>query len=255
MAERRSPRIASVSKAFAALSAIAGSPDPLPARELATRLGMKLPTAYHLLNTLSAEGVVVKGGDRGYRLGPRIGVLADAYLEQGEPVAVLEGPLKNLAAGTGETAYLSVWHNGEIEVVATAEGSHAVRVAGLQRGVAGSAHARASGKLLLAHARPGLREQYLRDHPLGARTEHTITDPERLAAEFEGIVARGHAVDIGEFTADVCCVAAPVLVDGRVVAALTVSSPRARFDEERLVRAVTAAARRGGQAMAQDGRD
>lgn len=249
MADGRSPYIESVRKAFTALSVIAAGPAPMSAKQLAASMHMKLPTMYHLLNTLLAEGAVVKGDDRGYRLGPRIGLLADAYLEQGEPIAPLEPILKELASTTGETAYLSAWRNGDIEVVATAEGSHAVRVAALHRGAPGSAHARASGKLLLAHARPGLREQYMRDHPLTARTRHTIDDPDRLQAEFAVIRSQGYATDLEEFTDDVCCVAAPVLVEGRIIAAFTVSSPSQRFDRGRLVAATTAAAGRGVEVM------
>jgi len=203
------------------------------AKDMAAALGAPLPTTYHMLNTLVAEGALVKSGSRGYRLGPTIGMLSDAYLEQGEPVAMLEGPLKELANVTGETAYVSAWRNGEIEVVSTAEGSHAVRVMQLQRGAHGFAHARASGKLLLAFARPGLREQYLREHALDARTNNTITELDALRVDFDAIRERGYATDLEEFSEDVSCIAVPVLVGGRIIAALTVSCPTSRFERSR----------------------
>lgn len=230
MAGPRNPYIASVGKALAALTVIAERRDSPLAKELAEALGVPAPTVYHLLNTLVAQGAVVKDGSRGgYRLGPRIGLLADAYLEQGEPLAKLEGPLKDLADRTGETAYLSGWRRGELEVIATAEGSFAVRVAQLQRGTVGSAHARASGKLLLAYARPGLRDQYLKEHPLERLTPNTICDRGQLDAELARIRARGYAEDREEFSVDVACLAAPVLSSGHVIGVYTVSSPSTRF--------------------------
>ena len=232
MVERRSPHIASVSKAFTVLSTVA-SRESVSAKDMAAALGAPLPTTYHMLNTLVAEGALVKSGSRGYRLGPTIGMLSDAYLEQGEPVAMLEGPLKELANVTGETAYVSAWRNGEIEVVSTAEGSHAVRVMQLQRGAHGFAHARASGKLLLAFARPGLREQYLREHALDARTNNTITELDALRVDFDAIRERGYATNLEEFSEDVSCIAVPVLVGGRIIAALTVSCPTSRFERSR----------------------
>lgn len=247
-------RIASVSKAFTALTYIASQDMPVAAKELSQFMRAPLPTTYHLLNTLVAEGALVKGGDRGYRLGPRIGALGDAYLEQGEPIDDLIAPMRELAATTGETAYLSTWRRGEIEVVATAEGSHAVRVAQVSRGSHGHAHARASGKLLLAYARPGLRAEYLATHPLEPVTPQTITDPDEFASELDQILARGYSTDLEEFALDVACVAAPVVASGRTVGAFTVSCPSSRYKatEEHLVAAVTNAARRAFLSMSGD---
>jgi len=233
VSEPRNGLIASVSKAFAALTAISSSSEPMSAKDLAQVMDMPLATTYHMLKTLTAEGAVVKAVDKTYRLGPRIGMLADAYLEDGEPIDALGGPLADLAARTGETAYISVWRQGEIEVAVTAEGSHAVRVAQLQRGAHGSAHARASGKLLLAHARPGLRRKYLAEHPLDRRTPNTIVDLDELESEFVRIRERGYAFDLGEFSDGVSCVAAPVFSQDRIIAAYTVSSPTNRFDQTR----------------------
>ncbi|WP_261770937.1 IclR family transcriptional regulator [Rhodococcoides corynebacterioides] len=230
---KRSSHIASVSRAFTVMTMIADSAAPLSAKDLAAAVGTPLPTMYHMINTLLAENVLLRNGIGGYRLGPRLGILSDAYLEQGEPVALLETPLKEMAATTGETAYISAWRNGNIEVVATAEGHHAVRVMQLQRGAHGHAHARASGKLLLAYARPGLREQYLREHALDALTEHTIIDADELKDDLEKVRNRGYATDLEEFTADVSCLAVPVLINGRIIAAFTISSPTSRFERRR----------------------
>lgn len=214
------------------LAAVASN-GSMSAKEVSATLQSPLPTTYHMLNTLVAEGALVKNGARGYRLGPTIGALSDAYLEQGEPVAMLESSLRELANLTGETAYVSAWQNGEIAVVATAEGSHAVRVMQLQRGAHGHAHARASGKLLLAFARSGLREQYLREHPLEPRTVTTIVDAAALEKEFETIRQRGYSTDLEEFSDDVSCIAVPVMAGGRIIAALTVSCPTSRFNRSR----------------------
>ncbi|WP_214106814.1 IclR family transcriptional regulator [Acrocarpospora catenulata] len=244
-------RIASVSKAFTALAYIASQDMPVAAKELSQFMRAPLPTTYHLLNTLVAEGALVKGDDRGYRLGPRIGALGDAYLEQGEPIDDLIAPMRELAATTGETAYLSTWRRGEIEVVATAEGSHSVRVAQVPRGTHAHAHARASGKLLLAYARPGLRDEYLAKHRLEPLTPHTITDPDEFALELDRIRTRGYSIDLEEFALDVTCVAAPIVTSGRTVGAFTVSCPSSRYQptREHLVAAVINAARRASLAM------
>lgn len=229
MAASEREHIASVVKAFNALSAIADRPGAISAKELSAAMDAPLATVYHMLKTLTAVGAVIKGADRGYRLGPRIGLLADAYLEDDEPIGYLNGALGELANRTGETAYLSAWRHNEIEVMATAEGSHAVRVAQLQRGAHGNAHARAAGKLLLAYARPGLRSNYFAAHPLERLTEKTITNIAELELQFDRIREQGYSSEIEEFAVGVSCMAAPIHVAGRIVGAYTVSSPSARF--------------------------
>jgi IclR family acetate operon transcriptional repressor len=232
MAEARGTSIASVVKAFTALTQIADRPGSMTAKDVAAAMGAPLPTTYHMLNTLVEIGALVKADKHGFLLGPRIGALGDAYLEQGEPILLLEPAVRELASRTGETAYLSAWRHGEIEVVITVPGSHPVRVAQLARGTHGFAHARASGKVMLAFTRPGLREDYLRRNPLEKLTATTIDDPDLLAAELEEVTRRGYALDREEFANEVSCVAGPVMSSGHIVAALTVSAPTPRFEKE-----------------------
>jgi IclR family acetate operon transcriptional repressor len=200
------------------------------ATEAGRLLGVSAPTAYHLLNTLVAAGVLAKDRRRRYLLGPRIGVLSDALARDLEAPDFLLGPLRELAAQTGETACLTAWRREQITVLACVEGAHAVRVAGLHSGFCEHAHARATGKLLLAFASPYLREDYLRRNPLVALTERTIIDRERFARELEGIRRRGFATEREEFAESVACLAVPVIEDGSVIAAFTLAAPRERFE-------------------------
>jgi IclR family transcriptional regulator, acetate operon repressor len=241
-------RIGSVTKALAVLSVVARDPSGATPAEIARELDMPVPTIYHLVNTLTEGAALTKGSDRRYRLGARIHVLAEAYAAQSERDDRLLLPLRRLAQETGETAYLSGWSGTEIEVRASEEGSQAVRVAGLQRGGQGHAHARASGKLLLALADERRRAAYLDSHELVALSERTLTDREALEQEFERIRSAGFAFDDEEFTPGVGCVAAPIVFDGHVLGAYTVSAPIERFRaaRESLTDAVLRAARDAG---------
>jgi IclR family transcriptional regulator, acetate operon repressor len=245
MVNKPATRIASVSKALAVLSAVAREPGGATPAQIAQALDMPVPTTYHLVNTLAEGAALTKGTDRRYRLGPRIHALAEAYFAQAEADPHLLEPLRALALETGETAYLSGWNGSEIEVLASEEGNQAVRVAGLQRGGHGHAHARASGKLLLALADERRRATYLDTHDLVALSEHTITDRADLERELDRIRHEGHSVDDQEFTIGVGCVAAPIVFDGQVIGAYTVSAPIDRFYDNR--EALTAAVRRAAE--------
>lgn len=232
-------RVRSVSKAVRILLYLADEGEGATARQIAVALGYPVATTYHLLNTLHEEGVLAKDSRRSYHLGPMVGALADAFLRHSDPPEYLMEPLRELAGSTGETAYLSGWQHDDAVVLGTVEGNHAVRVKGLHNGFTGFAHARASGKLFLAFARPTNLDRYLATHPLEPRTPNTITDAKRFATELHRVAKQGFAIDREEFTLGVSCVSAPVLEGGLAIATYTVAAPSERFERER--RALTEA--------------
>jgi IclR family transcriptional regulator, acetate operon repressor len=237
-------RIRSVSRAARILDFLARQGEGRSATETAAALEIAVPTVYHLLNTLAAEGLVAKDSRRRYHLGPQIGLLSDAFRNELSPPEYLLARLHQLSESTGETVYLSAWRNGEVVVLACIEGNKPVRVHGPHIGMSGVAHARASGKLLLAFASPAEREAYLRNHPLERLTARTVVDPEKLAADLALAARRGYALDLEEFREDVRCVAAPILQGEEAIAAYTIAAPANRFRVRRavLVDAVRAAA-------------
>ena len=242
--EKGPTTIASVLKAMKVLTEVARHPNGALAGEVAAALNMPAPSAYHLLNTLRISGILTKGDDRRYRLGPLVGALSSAYYVHSAPDERLVQPLIALAHTTGETTYLTGWHDREIEVIASAEGSHAVRVPGIARGTHGHAHARASGKLLLALASTELRDAYLERHELVPLTPRTIVDADALHSELERIASEGYAFDDEEFVEGVSCISVPLIQHGLFVGAYTISAPteRLRANREALLSAALSAA-------------
>ena len=69
--------VGSVRRALRVLEIVASNPDGLTPKAVARRLGMALSTTYSLLNTLAAEGYVVRlEGGRGYVLGDQVRMLS-----------------------------------------------------------------------------------------------------------------------------------------------------------------------------------
>lgn len=222
------PRINSVARAMNILTAIAANDAGLRVREIAETVGIERQTAYHLVHTLADMGFIARGEDRSYRLGLRVGTLADAFQRQFAAPDHLRPLVRSLAATTGETCYAVGWWQAEIVTLDVARGTGAVRAAEVPHGQYEHAHARAAGKVLLAFAPASLARDYLAGRPLAALTPRTLTDPRALQAEFEAIRARGHAIDDEEFALGVCCLAMP-LEGGAAPFAIALSAPAERF--------------------------
>jgi IclR family acetate operon transcriptional repressor len=226
-------RIQSVSRASQLLFWVAKQSHGATAREIASAQGLALPTTYHLLNTLVDEGLLAKDVHRRYILGRNTAILAQAYLRGKAVPETLLGGLREVARRTEETAYLADWGENDIRVLASVEGSQLVRVAEVASGPYEYGHARANGKVLLAYATPELRESYLRAHPPVPLTKNTICDAAPLERELARIRESGYAYDEEEFAIGVSCVAAPIVHNGHVTAALGLSVPTERFKERR----------------------
>jgi IclR family acetate operon transcriptional repressor len=231
--ERGGTRIRSVARAAQLLLWLAHQDRGATAKEIAEANRLGLPTTYHLLNTLADEGLLSKDADRRYVLGKSAAILAQAYLRDRAVPQSLLSAVHDLARTTGETAYLADWGEHDIRVRAVVEGRSIVRVAEVASGPYEHGHARANGKVLLAHAWPEVRQGYLEAHPPKRLTQTTICEPQELEAEFERIRRRGYAYDEEEFAVGVSCVAVPLLEDGRIIAAFGLAVPTERFQKNK----------------------
>jgi IclR family transcriptional regulator, acetate operon repressor len=228
--------IQSVSRAVKALELVARSGGGLRAAEIASKLDVPLPTAFHLLSTLTGSGMLTKLDDRRYQLGSKVGLLAEAFEAQISAPEYLVTCLRELADATGETAYLSAWRNGDAVLLSIIEGHRAVRVTGLHMGYSGLTHARASGKVLLAFSAAGALDDYLQKHSI-SESARAATDPASLRREIGMVRATGYAIDEEEFAEGVSCVAAPV-ADGAMAMGISAPSERFRESREELIRVV-----------------
>jgi DNA-binding IclR family transcriptional regulator len=101
------------------------------------------------------------------------------------------------------------------------------------------------GKALAAFLSTTEKEHVLSSLQFERLTPHTITRLSRFRKELEKIRERGYALDDEEATLGARCVGAPILLEGKVAAAISIAGPTTRIARERIpfyVRAVVAAA-------------
>lgn len=229
-------------KVFRLLEIFSEEVQELSAAEITQRLNYDKTTVFRLLFNLEEEGYLDKDPKTNkYRLGMKIfflGNLVSPYLclkEMAKPL------LERLNEKSGETVHLAVLHKGEALYVDKIESKRTVRVVLSQVGRKLPAHCSGVGKVLLAYLPPEKVEEIVTEKGLAPFTQNTITTYDQLKAELRRIARQNLAFDNEEIEIGLKCVAAPVFFEDQVTAALSVSVPSMRFDDNReeLARMVT----------------
>jgi DNA-binding IclR family transcriptional regulator len=227
-------RVRVLHKAFRLLELFSEEVTELTPAEITARLGYNKTTCFRLISNFEEEGFLDQDPDtHKYRLGMKLFFLGNLVRPYRYLKEVAKPLLEKLNQQSGETVHLAVLHRGEALYVDKIESKRTVRVVVSQVGRKLPAHCTGVGKVLLAHLPTEQVEEIVAAKGLAPFTQNTISTYDRLKRELANIVKQGFAYDNEEIEIGLKCTAAPVFVDKHVVAALSVSVPRERFDENR----------------------
>jgi IclR family transcriptional regulator, KDG regulon repressor len=213
------------------------------AGDLTRRSGLRRTTAFRLIKTLEAEGVLAfDQATSKYFLGPAVYQLAYVWIADAALARIAAPHLVRLADATDESVGLTVWNGDGPLCVAHSPSPRPFKFL-MYVGQVFTDLANAHSKVLLAFG-PEERRTKALSAPLPAHTPFTITDRERYLDELRRVVAEGVAHDIQEQQRGVCALAVPVRdFSGEVRASLSVVVSEVRYGE--------AEARRYTQALKQ----
>ncbi|NMP25037.1 IclR family transcriptional regulator [Sulfobacillus harzensis] len=146
------------------------------------------------------------------------------------PIAVPH--LDRLSSELGETVQMAILDGTDIVYIAKSESQRPVQLVS-SVGSRLPAHATGLGKALLAClSAERLEELYGNTESLAVLSPNTIRTFDALRHDLQSIRARGYAIDAGECTPGLFCIATPILgVDHKALAAISVSVPESRFVE------------------------
>jgi DNA-binding IclR family transcriptional regulator len=203
--------------------------------EVAVEIGVHKSTAFRLLAALEERDLVEQNTERGkYQLGFGVLRLASAIPSRLDIVRQSQPVIDDLAQHLDETINLAVVREHYAVHVQQALGSAAVASQNWV-GQLTPLHATSSGKILLAHLDPQLRDELLDVAGLKAFTPQTHTSRAELVEELTRAREEGFATAFEELEAGLNAAAVPVRDHtGTVVAALSVSGPAYRFDKARI---------------------
>ncbi len=228
----RQRTIQSVDRAAALLKAIADSPHAPTVVELAEACGLNRSTAWRLLATLDAHGLVERDPvSQRYSVG--YAFLRIAAATEHDPVARRARPvLERLSRETLEVTNLAVAKRFNLVYVDQVDPPQIMTPTWLGRPV--PLHATSTGKAYLAFLSDDEREAVVPDR-LERFTPTTVTSRAALDRELEQVRRDGYAICVGELEESLFGASAAVLSEqGRPIAIVSVWGPDYRLPRERL---------------------
>ena len=206
--------------------------DEVRVSELATYLGVAASTAHRLLATLRANDFVEQvPGRRAYRLTSLLSTFSGGPPDRETLARIGRPALVQLCRETDETANLLVLEGADVRFIDGVESTRTLRVAP-RTGDLLPAHGTAGGKAMLAML-PAEQVRAMLGKRLRKMTTQTVLSRAAFEKELAVIRGRGYATNVNESVLDVGGVGVPVMDRfDRCVAAITVSGPSSRLNEE-----------------------
>lgn len=226
--------VQSVNNAIDILELLSAADGELSINDIGVKLGLTKNNTAKILNTLELFGYVECNRYTGsYRLGVKTFQISQAYLIHMNLFDISIKYLEAIRNRVNETAYVSIFNEGNIIYLNSVETHKAVRVRS-RIGTIKPAYASASGKVHLANMDvESIKSLY--ENKMQKFTENTIDNIMDLIRELENVKKQGYAIDNEEFEKDVIAISAPVYnFMGRVIGALSVCVPTVRCPKERI---------------------
>jgi DNA-binding IclR family transcriptional regulator len=212
--------------------------------EIASELNRSKGTVHSHLATLVENEYAVREDDV-YRLSLKFIDISQTIKEELVGYEIVREELEDLAEQSGELAQFATEEHGRAVYLHKIGSENAVKTAS-SLGDREYLHCISLGKAMLAHMSKEKVDEIIEKHGLPNYTDQTITTREGLMDELSEIRDRGYAFDREERIEGLRCVSAPVLENGEIFGAISVSGPstrmRGEFYEQELPDLVTRSA-------------
>jgi len=207
--------------------------------ELADALDINKSTAFRILNTFLKANMVEKNSETlKYKLGPAILQLSEQYYKNFSIIAVAKPLMEQLAGEIRESVHLCVLANNSAVIIEQVM-SDSRLVVNAKIGNSEPLYCSSVGKCLLAFAPDEIREKLISQITFDVFTDKTIRSSRELRTELQGVRERGYAVDNGELTEYIRCVAVPVFDErGSCNYSMGASGAMSRMTQEKLDRII-----------------
>lgn len=229
----------SVGKLIDIIEIMAEYGEPIRLNDLSEKLSMSPTTVYRFLVALVEKDYVKKDEDSSkYYLTLRLKYFADKIHSNYSLSKIVHPYLKKLAEVTGESASLVIMEDDMAVYIDKVDRPDRM-VRGLQRiGKRAPLFCTGVGKVFLADMTYDQLNKVLQPYlPLQKLTKNTITDLDKIQDELNLVWKDGISYDNEECEIGAKCIAAPIRdYSGRVIAAISISGPTPRMNDENLLK-------------------
>lgn len=239
--------LSSVTNAFSVLEYLVAAGEA-GVSEIARHVGVTVGTSHRLVGTLVSTGWAEQNPDnRRYRPSQKLVTMGQQMRKALSAREIAHEQLASLVRAVHETGNLAILSDHQVLYVDKVTSDQPF---GLEAKIGSRlpAFCTALGKVLVASLESDELDDYmamLRKLRRSGRAPAPAAEAD-LRSELEHTLARGYALDEGEYLPDVWCAASAVRGgdDAHVVAAMSVSAPRSRFEanREQLIEEVCSAA-------------
>jgi len=233
---RRADQVQSLVRALAIVNRLAAAEEGIALTEIAQQVRLSPSTTHRLLTTLEQERFVHFDAERRlWTVGVQAFVVGHAFLKTRSLVGIARPQMRALMEESEETVNLAVEDQAEAIYLAQVDCRQMMR-AFARPGARVALHCSSVGKALLCAMPRAERARILRRRGLPRVTSRTITDPESLARDLEQARIQGYAVDDEEHAVGLRCIAGVIYNEtAEPVAAISISGPKARIPDERII--------------------
>jgi len=226
-------RAQTLTRGLAVLRTMADVRKPVTLQDLYERTGIPKPTLVRLLAILTEEACTVRLDERPtYGLGPTVTAIAAGVADDLRPEELARPYLERLSVAVGYTANLGVLNGNQVLHLCVVPANRPIRYI-VHTGSRDDPHSTGLGKALLAQLDSNAVQRIIGDDPLDAKTSRTITSRSKLKTELTKIRRVGYAYDDQEGALGLACFAVPLIIEGRPVAALSISGPAGELQPDR----------------------
>lgn len=208
---------------------------------ISATIGLPKSTVYRIVRMLQKHHYLAQDPDsKRFRLGSQAMALGWRALEANDARHITRPIMQSLADETGETVLLTTLNEDRTQSVCIEriDSRHPVRLI-LEIGRRAPLHGGASSKILLAYLPEDEIERVISTGRLRRLCRNTITNPARLRRHLKEIRRAGYAASFEETNEGAAGVASAILgPGGRVIAALGIAGPLARFTRATLPRQI-----------------
>ncbi|PIT74905.1 IclR family transcriptional regulator [Limnohabitans sp. G3-2] len=208
----------------------------LSGAELSRRLGLPRASVFRMLFTLEQSGFLERCPDGvSYKLGLAVLRLGFELLSSMELTEVGRPVIESLRDQSGFSAHLVVRDAREVVFIAKAAGGNAM-FHSIQVGARLPAHATVLGRTLLSDVDMKDLAALYPEKTLPAYTPKTPTNLHDLKVLIDQDRDKGYGVSMGGYETGISTIAAPVFDgQGRVTAAISISVPSQRIEDDALM--------------------